>query len=266
MSRYLSAFFLILLWAATAMANENVSGRISGAWIPRNIGPISGGLIYAYNANSGPPPNRGRSRRVPDALAVTDDKGKFSLELAEGAYYLSTRKKSGGDAPGPPQDGDLYGLSLDNKGNPVKYMVKRGKTTNIGILRRATVFKSSDIKRSAGMTATAATTAITGMLKASDGSPLADAVVQVYANQDVKGRPIYVSHKTGKDGKYIVQIDQEGTYFVTARAGYGGGRPQSGDIIGIYGGEPAQPVTVKKSSVTEGIDIQVGQFINNRPE
>jgi hypothetical protein len=266
MSRYSSVFFLILLWTSTVIANENVSGRISGAWIPRKIGPISGGLIYAYNTNSGPPPNRERSRRVPDALAITNDEGKFSLELAEGTYYLSTRKKSDGNAPGPPQDGDLYGLSLDKKGKPIKYTVKRGKTTDIGILRRASVFKSRAKKKSAGMTAMTGMAAISGMLKASDGSPLADAVVQVYANQDAKGKPIYVSHKTGKDGKYIVQVGQEGTYFLTVRAGYGGGRPQTGDVLGIYGGETAQPVTVKKLSVTKGIDIQAGQFVDNRSE
>jgi hypothetical protein len=260
MSRYLSAFFLILLWTSTVVANENVSGRISGAWIPRNIGPISGGLIYAFNTKSGPPPLRERSRRVPDGLARTNDEGKFSLELEEGTYYLSTLKKSDGDAPGPPQDGDLHGLSRDEKGNPIKYTVKRGITTDIGILRKATVYKSPTIKLTKGITA------ITGILKASDGSPLADAIVQVYANQEIQGKPIYVSQKSGKDGKYIVQVEQEGTYFVAIRARYGGGRPQAGDMLGIYGGETAQPVTVKKQSVTKGIDIQVGQFVDNRPE
>jgi hypothetical protein len=260
MRRYISAFFLILLWTSTVIANENVSGRISGAWIPRNIGPISGGLIYAFDTNSGPPPLREGARRVPDAVVKTNDEGKFSLELAEGTYYLSTLKKFDAAAPGPPQDGDLHGLSRDKKGKPIKYKVKRGVTTNIGILRQASVFKSPTIKISAGMTA------ITGILKWSDGSPMADVVVQVYANQEIEGKPVYVSQKTGKDGKYIVQVDQEGTYFVAIRANYGGGRPQAGDLRGIYGGETAQPVAVKKQSVTEGIDIQAGHFVDNRPE
>jgi hypothetical protein len=260
MGRYLSAFFLILLWTSTVIANENVPGRISGAWIPRNIGPISGGLIYVFNTNSGPPPLRMGARRVPNAIVETNSEGKFSVELAEGTYYLSTQKKFGVATPGPPQDGDLHGLSRDKKGKPIKYKVKSGITTNIGILRQASVFKSPTIKISPGMTA------ITGILKTSDGSPMADAVVQVYDNQEIKGRPVYVSQKTGKDGKYVVQIEQEGTYFVALRANYGGGRPQAGDIRGIYGGDAAQPVTVKKLSVTEGIDIQAGQFVDIRPE
>ncbi len=265
MSRYLTVLCIILLWTSAAIADENISGHLSGAWIPQNIGPVSGGVIYAFDANAGPPPQRDRSRRVPDAIAVTDDKGKFSLELAEGTYYLSTRKRYAGNTPGPPQDGDLYGLSRDKTGKPITYTVKRGKTNDIGILRRASVYKSRTRTMSANTAATAGMASITGTLKALDGTPLAGAVVQVYANQGVTGRPIYVSHKTGKDGKYRVQVNEEGTYFVTARAGYGGGRPQAGDLYGIYGGDAAQPITVKKQSETKGIDIQVGKFVDRRP-
>ncbi|MDA8430762.1 MAG: carboxypeptidase-like regulatory domain-containing protein [Geobacteraceae bacterium] len=265
MSRYLTVLCIMLLWTAAAIAGDNVSGHITGAWIPHNIGPISGGVIYAFDANAGRSPQRDRSRRVPDAMAVTDDKGKFTLELAEGSYYLSTRKRYAGNIPGPPQDGDLYGLSRDKTGKPITYTVKRGKTTDIGILRRATVYKSRTRTISADAAANSDMATIAGTLKAADGSPLAGAVVQLYANPEVTGRPIYVSHKTGKDGKYRVQIDEEGTYFVTARAGYGGGRPRAGDLYGVYGGDTAQPITVKKQGETAGIDIQVGKFIDRRP-
>jgi hypothetical protein len=260
MNRYLSAFILILLWSSTVIADDNATGRISGAWIPSKLGPISGGLIYAFNTKSGPPPLREQARRVPDAMVMTNNEGGFSLELEEGTYYLSTLKKIGGNTPGPPQDGDLHGLSRDEKDNPIIYRVKRGMTTDIGILRKATAYQTPTVKETKGMTA------IAGVLKASDGSPLANAVVQVYTNQETKGKPTYVSNKTGKNGKYIVQVDHEGTYFVTVRTANSGGRPINGDLYGIYGGESAQPVLVTEQNVTPGIDIQVGQFVDNRPE
>ncbi len=267
MRRYLSALLLILLCSSTVMADENNTGRISGAWIPHKMAPISGGLIYAFDTNSGPPPQRARTRRVPEALAVTDNKGKFSLELAEGTYYLSTLKKNGEATPGPPQEGDLYGLSRDKKGNLIIYTVKRGKTTHIGILRRATVYRSHDTKTVYSDTASSDNvTGISGTLKKFDNTPMADAVVQVYDNQDLMGKPIYVSHKTGKDGKYRVNGIQEGTYFITVRAEYGTGRPKSGDTYGIYGGDSAQPVIVKDQHVSKDIDIQVGVFVDNRPK
>jgi hypothetical protein len=260
MNRHLSVVLIVLIWSSAVIADETVSGRITGAWIPRSTGPISGGMIYAFNVNSGPPPTIEGSRRVPDGATITNDEGKFSLELAEGTYYLSTWKKAAGPAPGPPQDGDLHALSRDKNGEPVKYMVKRGIATDNIILRQATVFKSPVIKISAGMTA------ISGTLTTYDGAPLADAVVQVYTHQDVKGKPNFVSYKTGKDGKYIALVDQEGPFYLTVRANYSAGRPQTGDILGVYGGEEALPVVVKMHGVTKDIDIQVGQYVDNRPE
>lgn len=259
MSRCLAVLLLIQLSVTAANAYETVPGRLTGAWIPPQTGPIVGGRIYAFNVNSGPPPQRGRSLRLPDAISATNDQGKFTLELAEGSYYLSIRKQSDKDAPGPPQEGDLYGLSFDDNAKPIEYTVKSGKTTDLGVLRRATVYKARTIEIPKGVTA------ITGVVKNIDGSPLANKRILVYENPELSGKPVFASHTTGKDGKYIVQVDQEGTYFISARSENSSGRPIAGEIIGIYGGEKARPVTVKKQNVTSGIDIQTGQFIDNRP-
>jgi len=262
MRRYFSALVLVLLWTSVVIADEGVPGRISGVWSPRDIGPIAGGMIYVFNVKNGPSPQTNRFFvRVPDAILQTDEEGRFSVELAEGTYYLSAQKKANSDGPGPPHDGDLSGVIRDEKGAPITYTVESGKTTDLGVLQFATVYKSRTITIKKGMTA------ITGVVKAMDGSPMADAVVLVYDNPEIRNKPNYVSQKTGKDGKYIVQVDQEGAYFVTVRAdSTSGGRPKSGDIFGVYGGEAVRPVTVKKHRVTKGIDIKVGQFVDKRPE
>jgi hypothetical protein len=260
MRRGFLVFFFVLLWCSVAIADGNDSGRITGAWVPRNIGPITNGLIYLFNANLGPPPKTDRFfRRIPDAVGKTTEDGKFIIELANGSYYLSVQKKVGGDLPGPPQDGDLSGVIRDKRGNPIIYKIKSGKITDIGMIRQATVYKTPFIKLTKGMTA------ITGVVKADDGLPLADAVVLVYDNPTINGKPNFISHKTGRDGKYIVQVDHEGTYYVTIRAVNGGGRPQPGDMVGSYGGETAKPVTVKMLNVTKGVDIQVRHFADKRP-
>ncbi len=260
MHRGLILLFLFLFWIPTAFAAGTSTGRISGAWIPPAVGPVSDGIIYFFNTEAGPPPERGRSRRVPDARALTKADGTFSVELPEGSYYLAAWKKVAGEVPGPPQDGDLHALSRDTSGAPVVYTVKSGGTTDIGIFRQGTVYKSPVVKLSAGMTA------ITGTLTDQNGSPLAGAVVQLYVNPGMRSKPAYVSQKTGKDGIYIVQVDDGGTYFLSVRSGYGGGRLQAGDLYGLYGGETAQPITVKRHEVTKGIDVRVGHFADNRPE
>jgi hypothetical protein len=259
MSKYILVILSVMLWAVTANADESGTGKVTGAWILPNKTPVEGGLIYAFNADTGPPPLRNESRRVPDSVVVTNEKGEFTLELPEGSYYLSVLKKKDGAAPGPPQDGDLHGLSRDKKGNPVKYSVKKGKTRNIGLLHHSAPFTTPDMKIPEGMTA------ISGTIKAEDGTPLEGAVVQVYTEQEARGKPAFVSPRTQKDGRYVVKVETAGTYFLTVRRGYGGGRPQSGEVLGVYGGETAQPIVVKAKSVTKGIDLQVGTFVDNRP-
>lgn len=260
MIRYLTALFLLLMGTSTPFADANVTGHLTGAWIPAAIGPVRDGQIFAFSTAAGPPPHRGRALRTPDGRAVTDKNGKFSLELPAGTYYLSTRKRAAGDTPGPPQNGDLYGMSRDRKGDLVTYTVKSGETTDIGILRSAKVFKSQPVSITTGMTA------ITGVVKNEAGAPLAGMVVLVYVDPQVKGKPSFVSQETAADGKYVVLVDQEGKYFMTARAVNNSGRPKSGDLYGVYGGNAVQPVTVSEHAVTKGIDIQVGQFVDRRPK
>jgi hypothetical protein len=98
-----------------------------------------------------------------------------------------------------------------------------------------------------------------------NGSPLANAVVLVYDRPETNGKPSFISHKTKKDGKYLVQVDQEGNYYVTIRAVEGGGRPKPGDLFGVYGGETPVPVEVRRQHVTSGIDIKVTPFSDIRP-
>ncbi len=260
MNRCLSVIILIVVWSSAAVAGENVTGHLSGSWVPPGLGPISDGLIYAFDATSGPPPQRDRPLHSPVGIAVTDAAGKFALELPEGTYFLSTRKQAHGDIPGPPQEGDLYGLVRDQRGELIKYAVKRGETTDVGVLQGATVFKSRAIKMPEG------TTAIAGVVKTVDGTPLAGVVVLVYDNPDVKRKPNFVSRATGKDGKYTVKVDRGGTFFLTARTfDEKGGRPKAGGLVGVYGGETMRPVTVEEHKLVEGIDIQVHPFVDKKP-
>lgn len=254
-------YFLFAIMAVTsiASANEGTPGQLVGAWVPSKIGPISGAFIYAFDANAGPPPYRGGARRVANSVATTGDNGKFTMKLPEGSYYLSAWKKSG-DNPGPPNEGELHGLSRNKKGEPIKYRIKGGETTDVGSLHFGSNFKPPAPQTAADLTG------IDGTIKTPEGTPISDAVVMVYNDPNMQGKPSYVGRRTGKDGHYLVQVDQEGTYYVSVRNDYGIGRPESGDAVGLYGKGTAEPVTVKKQTLTKGIDICLGQFIDHRPQ
>ncbi|WP_214171585.1 carboxypeptidase-like regulatory domain-containing protein [Geoanaerobacter pelophilus] len=260
MIRYCLLLLILLASVLSAKAEVQGSGKITGAWIAPPKGPIAGALVYAFNAESGPPPTPERYWRVPDGMAVTDNNGKFSLDLPDGTYYLGTLKKPKGNQPGPPADGDLYFFSRDAKGAPKKYVVTGGSSLSAGTFRKAEPFKTPAIKITDGITA------ITGTVKGDDGVPVAGVMVLAYLNEEMTGRPLFVSFRTGKDGRYLLQVDQAGTYYLKIRSSYGGGRPHSGDILGKYGGETPIPVQVGNNIITKGIDITVERFEDMRPE
>jgi hypothetical protein len=91
-------------------------------------------------------------------------------------------------------------------------------------------------------------------------------MVFAYQDPEMTGRPLFVSFKTGNDGKYILQLSEKGTYYLKSRNFYGGGRPSSGDIFGKYGGETPIAVNVNNKAVTKGIDITVERFVEKRPQ
>lgn len=239
-------------------AAGGVTGRLTGAWIPLDSPPVSGGQVYAFRTAAGPP-KRDRALHPPDGVATTNAHGKFTMDLPDGTYYLSVRKQPGKAAPGPPRDGELYGLIYGQDGKLNEYIVKRGETTDAGVLRRATPYKSRPVATPDGVTA------ISGMIRGSDGSPAADAVVHVYETPDTRGKPRYISRKTGNDGNYVVVLEKEGTYFLIARTEHERGRPGNAGTAGALAGSAAREVTVQKQGA-KGIDISMGKTVNSRPQ
>jgi hypothetical protein len=69
------------------------------------------------------------------------------------------------------------------------------------------------------------------------------------------GKPLFISEKTGKDGRYILRVHQGGNYFLKIRNSYGGGAMKAGEIMGSYGQEKPMAVEVKTGAVAKGINI-----------
>jgi hypothetical protein len=70
----------------------------------------------------------------------------------------------------------------------------------------------------------------------------------------IGGMPPYRSRPLRADGSYAIDLPAGGTYYVSARSGYGG-PPLPGEWHGFHGeGKPA-PVVVESNRVTEGIDV-----------
>jgi hypothetical protein len=253
-----SLFFIALFMLSLASAQEINKSWVRGKLMIKDGGPMGNGLVYFFNAETGPIPNPDKYWRVPDEITQINDNGEFSMELREGKYYMGAIKRvSGKKEVGPPLIGDYFFISSDEKGTPKLYVVKKGEDINVGTISEATPFKGWSKDN---------ITAIEGRVFINDGKPVEGALVFGYVLPTMVGKPDFVSERSDKDGKYILRVPEGGSYYLMARDIYGGGPPVEGSIMGVYGSKAVPiAVTVKTGESIKGIDIKVIMFPGRGP-
>ena len=253
------ALAFVFCTAITVCAAEVKTGTITGKMMIKNGGPLANGVVFFFNEASGPPPSPEKYWRVPDEIAGTDGEGNFKALLVEGKYYLGASKRTTGQEVGPPQEGDYFLPVMEEKGIPKTYRVDKGKVTDIGTIAEAVPFTKATIKTQNGITS------IEGTITDTDGKPLERAMVFAFLTPAMVGKPLFVSERTGTDGKYLLRVNQGGTYYLKIRDVYGGGAPKVGGIMGGYGQDKPYPVTVKTGTAVKGIDIKGIRFVGRGP-
>jgi hypothetical protein len=247
---------IIFLVTSQYVCAEDGKGVIKGRALMSSGKPMQYGLVLCYLKQNGPAPLPERYWRVPDAVIPVESTGKFSVELIEGQYYVGViGRKSSKLVPGPPIEGDSLILLKDKKGKPEIITVTAGKTIDTGT-RKGSIYKKS-VKKNNKITA------IEGVIKHADGTPVSGAFVFAFHSPERASKPVFASEKTDNTGKYFLRVE-DGTFYLKVRDVYGGGRPQTGEIKGVYGGDEPVPVSVKVGSILKDIDIGVQQI--QRPE
>lgn len=256
---FVCCIVLILMVAFCTIASAESSGVISGKWITRQYGPMTGGQVLVFNAENGPAPASNKFLRLPDAGTSIDGDGKFSVKVPAGKYYLVMRKRAIPDSAGPPEEGDPQYYARLKSGEPRAFTVTAGKITDIGTISTAEPFKKEKLLPKEGMTG------IEGTVNDEQGQPVAGVRVFAYSSPEMLGRPLYASDATGADGKYFLNVNQQGTYYLKARTHYGGGKPAEGEFMGGYGKSGApDSVVVEKGQIVKGIDLQGKRFSSKR--
>jgi hypothetical protein len=130
-------------------------GTVTGRIMVKNKEgvPLSWGQIMFYDISSGPPPIPEKYERTPDISKNMDAEGKFKFEIPEGTYFMGAIKRLSGDRLGPPQEGDYVFRSLNEKGQPKEYIVKAGKTLDVGTFAEAFPITPEDLSRRSVTTA-----------------------------------------------------------------------------------------------------------------
>lgn len=241
-------------------AEEINKGTVTGRIMLRDGKdvPLAWGQIMFYDITTGPPPIREKYERTPDISENLDEEGRFNVEIPEGRYWIGAIKRLSGDRLGPRQVGDYIFRSLDEEGKLKEYCVEAGKILDIGTFSEAFPLAEKDFVK------IPITTGIEGRIVDMGRVPVEDAVVVAFVEPIVGVKPLFVSHKTGKDGKYILPLT-EGTYYLRVRNSFAAGPPQPGQIVGYYGDGTPEPLSVKEGQIIKGIDLQVIVFLGRGP-
>lgn len=203
--------------------------------------PVPGAIVYVYPDLTSQFKGVGLGMSVP-----TDAQGFFELPLPAGSYYLVVRMRKAGGFAGPLQAGDLFGYL---PGNPLLLQDKKVARVHIPLIEvpekveryAATMFGN---------------TGITGRIIDVKGQPVAGSQAMLYDDPMMLNRPLYVSQKTGADGRFILSFPQGGVYYLAARDQLGG-TPAPGEIYGRYQGSTDHSVRIRTGKNLENVEIVV---------
>jgi hypothetical protein len=249
---------LVCCIEVTAFCEESKTGSLTGKVMITDGVPMAKGVVFVFNSATGPAPSSDRYWRVPDEIVKTDAEGRFDAKLANGTYFIGAIQRKSGEDIGPPQEGDLF-LPFHGDGSPKAYVISNGSVTNVGIITGAVPFKKSSIKISGGITA------IEGKVTDASGNPVQHAFVFGFLTPAMVGKPLFISERTGTDGRFLLRVHQGGDYFLKIRNTYGGGAMKAGEIMGSYGQEGPMAIRVKTGEIITGINIAGIRFPGQGP-
>jgi len=235
-------------------------GSISGQILIQGKTPMVNGIVFLFDKSTGPPPSRlDKYWRVPDRITNIDKTGKFIFEVLEGTYYLTAAQKDPDTDVGPPQIDEFHYFHGDDEGTSRPIIVASGAQVDLGILLPF-IWSPASIQRDKGITA------VEGIVTDMKGIPVEGALVFAYLSSNISGRPIFISDKTDKNGKYLLRVHDGGTFYLKVRSVYGGGAPEAGEFLNTTEEFKSFSVSLKKDQRLQGINLQVKKFTKRGPK
>ena len=178
---------------------QTTGGIITGQVVIKGVGPMLGGSFFLIDAEAGPPPAATKYWVVPSHVYLIDEDAKFKAEVPEGTYYVGAIERRSPEVLGPPEEGDYFFISHDEKGNPKTLTVWKHSRIDLGILDDATQFHRSMLEKKD-------ITAIEGVIRDGQGKPVGGMAVFAYPEPVIFGHPLFVSERSDKDGKFSLRL------------------------------------------------------------
>ncbi len=238
---------LMTVFVSTVFAaDKKNTGQISGTIITIDREPLVKGTAVFFSAVIGPLPSTVKYMRMPDNVASTDSKGKFSTVLPEGSYYIGGMKHVTEARIGPPREGDIFFISNDENGIPKSYRVNKGTNDDLGIISET---------ESAEQVVKEEITAFEGTIRDKNGKPVKDAVVLAYSASTMDRGLTFASDYSNEDGRFLLKVHNGGKFYLNIIGQFGSlfypsGITISGDLEDESGG-----VTVSTDKIRKNVDI-----------
>jgi len=229
-------------------------GSLSGRIMLNANKPMSNGIVLLFSESAGPPPHPYRYWRIPDRIVPAAADGSFATDLPAGSYFMMIAQKNPDGEIGPPGSTEFLYYHSDTSGQAQSIIIDGGKKTALGTLSGAFLWSPDMVERDKGITSAS------GVVSDPDGRPVSGVVVFAYLNREATGRPVFVSERTGKDGKFVIRFSDGGNYFLKVRGVLGGGRPRSGEFMNVTNEFAPVMVTVKKEEKLKDVQIPVKMF------
>ncbi|NJD55155.1 MAG: carboxypeptidase regulatory-like domain-containing protein [Nitrospirae bacterium] len=246
------AIFVLCSGFAPGVFTDPNASTVTGEIGIKGVGPMMGGLVFFYHAESGPPPSATKYWLVPAYSFKLDQNSRFTAKLPEGTYYMGAIERSSGEALGPPAEGDYFFISSDKKGNPKMLTVWKNSVINLGLINEAEKFSRASLAKKG-------ITSVEGTIRDEEGKPVKGMAVYAYATPEMLEKPLFVSDPSDQDGKYVLRVNRGGKYYLMARVGYGGGPLSPEELAGVY--KDGKPVSIKTGENRKGIHISVFKII-----
>jgi hypothetical protein len=255
------SFLTAITCTAIALASPDQTGSqtpqaamITGQVQLPDRSPMANGVILLFDQAKGPPPHPHKYWRIPDSISSISSNGKFSLSLPDGIFYLMIAQKDPESDIGPPSGSEYLYIHAAADGTLRPLVMKAGVKLELGIL--TTQLWSADLsQRSKEITA------IQGVISDLDGHPVENAVVFGYREKSARGRPLYVSDRTGKDGAFQLRVANGGTYYLRVRSVLGGGAPKTGEYLNTTDEFAPTVATLQTNQVLRDIGLKAKKFM-----
>lgn len=215
--------------------------------------PISSGVVLLFDSTMGPPPSLNRYWRVPDLITPLESDGRFSVEVGEGTYYIQIASKNPDSEIGPAVEQEHVYFHGDAKGNALPVVVGMNAKVDLGKLKASLWLPKMEI-RDKGITS------VEGVVLDAAGKPVERAIVLAHYHPGARGRPVFISDRTDKKGKYQLRTNDGGTFYLSVRSVVGGGRPEGGEYLNTTKEFEPVPVTLKKNERLQGVNLKVIKF------